>query len=314
MAEIKTNTEEAIPPHFSGLWEHAFKKAEETLGYKPLTKKQLGEAGFQTGKHLPKPCCSFGYKGGLLYAYNPSEATPKKVMSEAQKAAIEKAAYMAQQVVVTCATCGRDVAMVTRKKAESEVYQNYTCFVCDDRVEVVEWAQAVLEKSEQYVVLDTETTDLYGEIIEIAIVDLFGNVLLNQRIKPLGAMSAGAQAIHGISLDMLANEPYFYDVYPRIQEAIKDKIVLIYNKGFDKARLNDDCHRHNLNALKFKSECVMLQYAQYYGDWSDYWESYRWQPLDGGHSALSDCEATIEILKAMARNGDEQQDDSTAMK
>jgi DNA polymerase-3 subunit epsilon len=297
--------EQTAVPHFSGLWDQAFKKAEEALGFKPLTKKQLDEAGYQTGKNLPKPCCSFGYKDGLLYAYNPSEATPKKVMSEAQKAAIEKAAYMAQQVVVSCVGCGRDVAIVTRKKAESEAYQNYTCFICDDRVEASEWAQEILNKPEQYVVLDTETTDLDGEIIEIAVVDLLGNVLLNQRIKPLGAMSAGAYAVHGISIEMLLDEPLFTEVYPRIQALVKDKIVLIYNKSFDKARLADDCYRHKLEPLKFKSECVMLQYAQYYGDWSDYWESYRWQPLDGGHSALSDCEATIGVIKEMARNKQE---------
>jgi hypothetical protein len=295
-------------PHFSGLWEHAFKKAEETLGFKPLTKKQLGEAGYQTGKNLPKPCCSFGYKDGLLYAYNPAEATPKNAMSEAQKAAIEKAKYMAEKVIVACTTCGRDVVFVTRKQAESEAYQNYTCVFCDDKAEVIQWAQAILGNPSQYVILDTETTDLDGEIIEIAITDLEGNALLNQRIKPLGKMSAGAQAVHGISLEMLATEPYFYDVYPRIQETIKDKIVLIYNRSFDKARLAGDCKRHNLEGLKFKSECVMLQYAQFCGDWSDYWESYRWQPLNGGHSALSDCQAVGFVLREMAAESESEPD------
>lgn len=292
-------SEESIP-HFKGLWEHAFKKAEETLGFKPLTKRQLSEAGYQTGKTLPKPCCSFGHKGGLLYAYNPAEATPKKVMGEAQKAAIEKAKHMAEKVIVDCTSCGRQSEYVTRKKAESEAYQNYTCVFCEDKAEMVQWAQTVLANPANYVLLDTETTDLDGEIIEIAITDLDGNALLNQRIKPLGTISAGAQAVHGISLEMLAAEPYFYDVYPRIQAVIKDKIVLIYNESFDKARLAGDCKRHNLERLKFKSECVMLQYAQFCGDWSEYWESYRWQPLDGGHSALSDCQAVGFVLREMA--------------
>jgi len=295
-------TTETNIPHFSGLWEHAFKKAEETLGFKPLTKKQLNDAGYQTGKNLPKPCCSFGYKDGLLYAYNPSEAKLKNVMSDAQKQAVEKAAYMAQKVLVSCTTCGRDVAIVTRKQSESEAYQNYTCFICDDRQEAKAWAQNVLDNPNQYVILDTETTDLDGEIIEIAIIDLLGNILLNQRIKPLGAMSKGAQAVHGISLEMLASEPLFVDVYPRIAELIQDKTVLIYNKSFDTARLSGDCKRHGLDILSFKSECVMLMYSQFYGDWSEYWGNYKRQPLDGGHSALSDCRATRDILKIMASN------------
>lgn len=295
-------TTETEVPHFSGLWEHAFKKAEEQLGYKPLTKKQLNDAGYQTGKNLPKPCCSFGYKDGLLYAYNPADAKLKNVMSDAQKQAVEKAAYMAQRVLVSCTTCGRDVDIVTRKQAESEAYQNYSCFICDDRQEAKTWAQNILDNPNQYIILDTETTDLDGEIIEIAIIDLLGNVLLNQRIKPLGAMSQGAQAVHGISLEMLANEPLFADVYPRIAELIQDKTVLIYNKSFDIARLSGDCKRHGLDRLKFKSECVMLMYSQFYGEWSDYWESYKWQPLNGGHSALSDCEETLRTLKYMANS------------
>jgi len=299
---------ETTIPHFKGLWEQAFKKAESELGFKPLTKRQLGEAGYQTGKHLPKPCCSFGYKDGLLYAYNPAEAVLKNVMSDSQKTAIEKAKHMAAKVDISCVNCGRYVTSVTRKKAESEAYQNYTCFICDDKQEMVVWAQEVLANASSYCILDTETTDLYGEIIEIAITDLEGNTLLNQRIKPLGEMSKGAQAIHGISLEMLANEPLFSDVYPRIQEAIKGKTVLIYNVSFDKARLIDDCQRHKLNQLKFKSECVMLQYAQYCGDWSDYWESYRWQPLDGGHSALSDCHAALMVLREMANGNSEDKD------
>ena len=297
------STETNQIPHYKGLWEQAFKKAETELGFKPLTKRQLSDAGYQTGKNLPKPCCSFGHKDGLLYAYNPAEATPKKAMSESQKAAIEKAAYMAQRIDICCVHCGRYISTVTRKKAESESYQNCTCFICDDKQEIVDWSKNVLANAENYVILDTETTDLDGAIIEIAIIDLSGNVLLDQRIKPLGTMSAGAQAIHGISLEMLENEPYFYDVYPRIKEIIRDKIVLIYNKSFDKARLLGDCERHNIEALKFKSECVMLQYAQFCGDWSEYWGSYRWQPLDGGHSALSDCKETLLVLKTMA-NGD----------
>jgi len=294
-------------PHFKGLWENAFKKAEETLGFKPLTKKQLNDAGYQTGKNLPKPCCSFGYKDGLLYAYNPSKAKPKNIMSDAQKQAVEKAAYMAQKVLVSCTTCGRDVAIVTRKQSEREAYQNYSCFICDDRQEAKAWAQNILDNPTQYIILDTETTDLDGEIIEIAIIDLLGNVLLNQRIKPLGAMSEGAEAIHGISLEMLANEPLFPDVYPRIVEVTKDKTVLIYKASFDTARLRYDCFRHEgLEPVKIKSECVMTMYSQFYGEWSDYWESYKYQPLDGGHSALSDCQATLKLIRYMAESEKEQ--------
>jgi hypothetical protein len=45
---------------------------------------------------------------------------------------------------------------------------------------------------------------------------------------------------------------------------------------------------------------VMEPYSQYVGDWSDYWESYRWQPLGGGHRAVGDARACLQVIKAMA--------------
>lgn len=49
----------------------------------------------------------------------------------------------------------------------------------------------------------------------------------------------------------------------------------------------------------------MEWYAQWIGDWSDYWGNYRWQPLFGGHRALDDCLAALDYLKAMAANSPE---------
>lgn len=44
----------------------------------------------------------------------------------------------------------------------------------------------------------------------------------------------------------------------------------------------------------------MERYAEYYGDWNDYHESYRWQPLNGGHRALGDAQAALKRLHKMA--------------
>jgi DNA polymerase-3 subunit epsilon len=45
----------------------------------------------------------------------------------------------------------------------------------------------------------------------------------------------------------------------------------------------------------------MLQYAEWFGEWNSYHQSFRWQKLQGGdHSALGDCFATLELIKRMA--------------
>jgi len=45
----------------------------------------------------------------------------------------------------------------------------------------------------------------------------------------------------------------------------------------------------------------MHLYAAYVGDWSVYWEDYRWPPLPGArHNAIDDCRAVLELLQHMA--------------
>lgn len=173
-----------------------------------------------------------------------------------------------------------------------------------DKLQAKEWACQILQDS-NVVILDTETTGLYGEAVEIAVIDLAGNVLMNRRVKPVGKMEAGAERVHGISMKALENEPTFDQVYNELVAATYDKRVLIYNYAFDSRILREQCEQSSLQDLTdhwhIRSDCVMKWYAQWYGEWSDYHGSYKWQRLSGGdHSALGDCRATLAALKRMA--------------
>jgi len=44
----------------------------------------------------------------------------------------------------------------------------------------------------------------------------------------------------------------------------------------------------------------MNAYAAYVGEWSDYWGSFRYQKLQGDHSAAGDCLATLDLVRLMA--------------
>lgn len=254
----------------------------------------------------------FNHRGkhvGYYELYLIADAIDKRKPTEAQLAALAKAREMSEKVAVDCCKCGQPIMRhyrrfseqwhVTRKQYIEDNLSEYTCHICDDHKAASEWASSLLEQGD-FVILDTETTDLRGEIIEIAIIDNNGQPLLNQRIKPLGEIAPGAYAVHGISLDDLQNEPLFSEVYPSIVEAVKGKRVVIYNASFDLDRIYFDCERHELPQIELDSICAMLWYAQWYGEWSSYHGDYRWQQLNGGHSALSDCLATLEIIKTMA--------------
>ncbi|MBO0792023.1 MAG: hypothetical protein J2P36_13900 [Ktedonobacteraceae bacterium] len=49
----------------------------------------------------------------------------------------------------------------------------------------------------------------------------------------------------------------------------------------------------------------MLMDAAYVGQWSEYHEDYQWQPLNGGHRALGDALAALDVLKHMAATPEE---------
>lgn len=243
--------------------------------------------------------------GGYYPLYAISDATPKKQATPQQLEALEKARHMAERRIVVCSQCGNpeetryDWVKVTRKQWIEGDYDNYVCEHCNDKLAAMDWANEILA-DKNAVILDTETTDLDGEIIDIAIINMRCEVLFNQRIKPLGEISPGAYAVHGISLDDLKDEPTFPDVYPQLVELLKGKTVVIYNKAFDRPILNGDCSRHKLKKIPFKSQCAMLMYAQFVGEWSNYHEDYRWQKLWGGdHTALGDCKATLKVIQEM---------------
>ena len=86
---------------------------------------------------------------------------------------------------------------------------------------------------------------------------------------------------------------------------LQGKKALIYNASFDTTMLVQTSRRYGIE-VRGKSECVMEWYAAYFGEWSQYYRNFRWQPLPGSvHSALGDCKATLELIKRMAASIEE---------
>ena len=178
-------------------------------------------------------------------------------------------------------------------------------FFTQAKQEASQWARGVL-KDTGAVILDSETTALEGEIIELSIITVTGETLLDTLIRPEGEISASAEAVHGITANTVANAPTFPEVFPELKQILESASrVIIYNVGFDLGRLRSDAARHELLLPSFRSECAMRQYAKWYGEWNRRRGSFRWQRLDGGHRALGDCRATLQALRRMAEEDDE---------
>lgn len=170
-----------------------------------------------------------------------------------------------------------------------------------DRQAASEWAADMLQRPD-VIILDSETTDFRGELVELSMIDLEGNTLYDQQFSPLLPIHPGAFKVHGLSAEKLAGKPAFeteYGVVKAILEAAS--VVLIYNAAFDTAIIANTCDVHALLPIDYRADCVMEMYSQFCGSWSEWHSSYTWQKLPGGdHSALGDCRATLDVLKRMA--------------
>ncbi|MHC4697174.1 MAG: exonuclease domain-containing protein [Planctomycetota bacterium] len=103
--------------------------------------------------------------------------------------------------------------------------------------EAIDWAREVLLNKQEYVILDTETTGFgpTDEIIQIAVIDPDGNVLLNENVRPTKRkrILKAATERHGLMMDMLAGCPTFSQLSKPLERAIGRKNMIAYNAAFD---------------------------------------------------------------------------------
>jgi len=98
------------------------------------------------------------------------------------------------------------------------------------------------------VVLDTETTGLEYQsghrIIEIGCVELVDRKLTgrhyHQYIQPQRDIDAGAQEVHGITAEFLADKPLFADIVNDFVEFVSGAELIIHNAPFDVGFINHE--------------------------------------------------------------------------
>jgi len=159
----------------------------------------------------------------------------------------------------------------------------------NSRQEAILVAKKILAASPIY--LDTETTGMgyRDEVVEIAILEHDGSVVLDSLVKPIGKISSDAFAVHGITQEMVADAPTWGELWPEVEASLKDRVVAIYNAEFDNRMMMQSNRLHGLSWMPpYKdSFCIMNLYAQFYGQWNSYRKSYTWQSLDSARRQSS---------------------------
>lgn len=90
----------------------------------------------------------------------------------------------------------------------------------------------------EYLVLDTETSGLKGEILELTII-LYQigkppKILLDTKLRPKKPIDPESIKVHHITEEDVIGKPTWLDIRPRVQEILRGKLVLTYNALFDR--------------------------------------------------------------------------------
>ena len=120
------------------------------------------------------------------------------------------------------------------------------------------------------IVLDTETTGISPRdghrIIEIGALELMHHLptgrSLHLYINPERDIDEGAVAVHGITLDFLADKPVFADVVEEFLDFISSDPLVIHNASFDMAFINAELMRVDRPVLRIDQSIDTLAIAR----------------------------------------------------
>lgn len=170
------------------------------------------------------------------------------------------------------------------------------------------------------IVLDTETTGLDPRqghrIIEVACVEMDSRRLtrrhLHKYCNPEREIDEGAQAVHGISLDFLADKPKFADIAQDFIDFVRGAELIIHNAAFDVGFLNAELERLKLPRIDAICPSVLdtLKMAKdlHPGKRNNLDALCDRYEIDNAHrtlhGALLDAELLAEVYLAMTRGQD----------
>lgn len=209
-----------------------------------LTKTQLRARRLKPAKNQ-QPVKRYWSNRARAYRdlYDPAEAVPMRpyrAPTEAQRQALAEG--RAIQGTLICASCGTRSPRDLFSSRRGQLF----CAPCSEQAELLQlrrWAHKLLVADALF--LDTETTGLdeQAQIIEIALLDSSGAVLIDTLVRSEAPVPADATAIHGITDTMLVHAPPWEEVAAALAGFIAGKNVVCHNSWFDQEMLRQTSRR-----------------------------------------------------------------------
>ena len=166
---------------------------------------------------------------------------------------------------------------------------------------------------------DLETTGVNvskDRIVEISILKVFPNgnkESFTWRVNPEMKIPAVTTAIHGISDEMVLNEPTFKELAPKVSELIKNSDLGGFNSNrFDIPLLAEELLRAEIDFDLKVNQAVDVQTIFHKMEKRTLEAAYKFycnKDLTNAHSAEADTMATYEVLKAQLDKDDGLEND-----
>lgn len=212
-----------------------------------------------------RPCDRYWQGHAWVSLYEPTQAVamrPPRPATPRQRAALEAGRALAG--TFGCPDCRSRVLWAARRPGG-------LCPDCDNLQAEQAWqaeaaacwrgarleAAAWLAAEPLFVDVETSRLDAQAEIIEIAVVDVGGAVLLHSLVRPTQPIAPEATAIHGLGDADVASAPAWPAVCAQLDALLSGHQVVAHNAGFDRGRVAADCARHQLVAPVATWSCSM---------------------------------------------------------
>ena len=154
------------------------------------------------------------------------------------------------------------------------------------RNNAIKIARDILAHPENYAILDTETTGLDGEVIEIAVIDPERRVFVREFRIPKGEIHPKALEVHGLTVERLSQlDPALWsNIVRNLGVLLQHRTLVAYNARFDTKIIENTSRAEGFEPLTLANKPICIMQL-----WSDFLGVSKWQKLEGGdHTALGD--------------------------
>lgn len=252
------------------------------------------------------------YWQGFNYValYDPADTVqmrPRRDATPEQAAAL--AAGRALTGTAPCANCGKRIdkgLLDNGGRCDDCVLQAKREAWEHEQQAVRAYAACLLTREPLF--LDTESTGLddQDEVIEIAILDIHGAVLLDTLVKPAQPIPYAATVVHGITDQDVETAPSWLAIGEQIAGILSGRLVIAHNAEFDLRMLHQTCKRYGIAMPTFETECTMELLTELNnGRWPSLSDAVVLADVDMPpavqHRSKGDAEVCRQIIQTLAR-------------